>query len=277
MKTGLLLAALTALFLLIGDVAGGRNGMVMAFGLAVLMNFGAYWFSDKIVLAMYRAQPIQESDSTRLFSIVRRAATSAHLPMPKVYVIPTETPNAFATGRNPQHAAVAATEGILKVLNDDELEGVMAHELTHVKNRDTLISSVVATIAGAISMLANMAMWAGIFGGGRDRNRGNGIGLLVMAIVAPLAAVLIQTAISRAREFMADEGGAKISRKPLALAGALRKLQNANLRVPMQANPSTAHLFIVNPLSGGSMLSLFSTHPPVEQRIARLQEMATRI
>jgi heat shock protein HtpX len=195
--------------------------------------------------------------------------------MPKVYTIPTDTPNAFATGRNPQHAAVAATEGIMKMLNDDELEGVMAHELAHVKHRDTLISSVVATIAGAISMLANMAMWAGMFGGSRDRDsRGNGLGLLVMAIVAPLAALLIQTAVSRSREFMADEEGAKISRKPLGLASALRKLQTANLRVPMQANPSTAHMFIVSPLSGGSMLSLFSTHPPTEQRVARLQELA---
>src|SRR3990172_327946 len=277
LKTTLLLTALTVLFLFIGQMLGGNNGMIIALIFAGIMNLGAYWFSDKIVLKMYGAKQVTEADAPGLVGIVRRGAQSAGLPMPKVYVIPSATPNAFATGRNPQHAAVAATEGILRVLSEDELEGVMAHELTHVKNRDTLISSVVATIAGAISMLANMAMWAGMFGGGRGRDRGNGIGLLVMAIVAPLAAVLIQTAISRAREFMADEGGAKISRKPLALASALRKLQNANLRVPMQANPSTAHMFIVNPLSGGSMLSLFSTHPPTEERIARLQELAQRI
>ncbi len=276
LKTTLLLTLLTVLFIIIGKLLGGNSGMIIALVFAALMNLTAYWFSDKIVLKMYGAQAVTEAEDPRLVGIVRRGAQSAGLPMPKVYIIPSATPNAFATGRNPQHAAVAATEGILRILNDDELEGVMAHELAHVKNRDTLISSVVATIAGAISMLANMAMWAGMFGG-RDRDRGNGLGLLVMAIVAPLAAVLIQTAISRAREFMADQGGAKISRKPLALASALRKLQNANLRVPMQANPSTAHMFIVSPLSGGSMLSLFSTHPPVEQRIARLQEMATRI
>lgn len=277
LKTTLLLTALTVLFLFIGQLLGGNNGMIIALVFAAIMNMGAYWFSDKIVLKMYGAKEVAEGENPRLVGIVRRGAQSAGLPMPKVYLIPRDTPNAFATGRNPGHAAVAATEGILRILNEDELEGVMAHELTHVKNRDTLISSVVATIAGAISMLANMAMWAGIFGGGRGRDRGNGIGLLVMAIVAPLAAVLIQTAISRAREFMADAGGAKISRKPLALASALRKLQNANLRVPMQANPSTAHMFIVNPLSGGSMLSLFSTHPPTEERIARLQELAQRI
>ncbi len=277
LKTTLLLTLLTVLFIFIGNLLGGNSGMIIALVFAALMNLTAYWFSDKIVLKMYGAQPVTEAEAPRLVGVVRRGAQSAGLPMPKVYIIPSATPNAFATGRNPQHAAVAATEGILQILNEDELEGVMAHELTHVKHRDTLISSVVATIAGAISMLANMAIWAGMFGGGRDRERGNGLGLLVMAIVAPLAAVLIQTAISRAREFMADEGGAKISRKPLALASALRKLHSANLRVPMQANPSTAHMFIVSPLSGGSMLSLFSTHPPMEQSIARLQEMATRI
>jgi heat shock protein HtpX len=274
LKTTMLLVALTVLFLFIGQMLGGNSGMVIALVFAGIMNLGAYWFSDKIVLAMYRAKRVTEAEAPRLVGIVRRGSQSAGLPMPKVYVIPTDTPNAFATGRNPSHAAVAATEGILKMLNDDELEGVMAHELSHVKHRDTLISSVVATFAGAISMLANMAMWAGMFGG-RDRDsRGNGIGLLVMAIVAPLAALLIQTAVSRSREFLADAGGAKISRKPLALASALKKLQTANLRIPMQANPSTAHMFIVSPLSGGSMLSLFSTHPPTEQRVARLQELA---
>ena len=274
LKTTMLLVALTVLFLFIGQMLGGNSGMMIALVFAAIMNLGAYWFSDRIVLKMYRAKQVTEADAPRLVGVVRRGAQAAGLPMPKVYTIPTDTPNAFATGRNPQHAAVAATEGIMKMLNDDELEGVMAHELSHVKHRDTLISSVVATIAGAISMLANMAMWAGMFGGrGRD-SRGNGLGHLVMAIVAPLAALLIQTAVSRAREFMADAGGAKISRKPLALASALRKLQTANLRIPMQANPSTAHMFIVSPLSGGSMLSLFSTHPPTEQRVARLQELA---
>lgn len=279
LKTTLLLTALTVLFLFIGQMLGGNNGMIIALIFAGIMNLGAFWFSDKIVLKMYGAKQVTEADAPRLVGIVRSGAQSAGLPMPKVYLIPRDTPNAFATGRNPGHAAVAATEGILRILNEDELEGVMAHELAHVKNRDTLISSVVATIAGAISMLANMAMWATIFGGGgRGRDsRGGALGLLVMAIVAPLAALLIQTAISRSREFMADAGGAKISRKPLALASALRKLQNANLRIPMQANPSTAHLFIVNPLSGGSMLSLFSTHPPTEERIARLQKLAQRI
>lgn len=277
LKTTLLLTLLTVLFIFIGNLLGGNSGMIFALVFAALLNLTAYWFSDKIVLKMYRAQAVTEAEAPRLVGVVRRGAQSAGLPMPKVYIIPNATPNAFATGRNPQHAAVAATEGILQMLNDDELEGVMAHELTHVKHRDTLISSVVATIAGAISMLANMAMWAGMFGGGRDRERGNGLGLLVMAIVAPLAAVLIQTAISRGREFMADEGGAKISRKPLALASALRKLHSANQRIPMQANPSTAHMFVVSPLSGGSMLSLFSTHPPMEQRIARLQELSTQI
>jgi heat shock protein HtpX len=279
LKTTLLLTLLTVLFLIIGQVIGGNNGMVIALVFAAIINMGSYWFSDKIVLRMYRAKEVTEADNSRLVGIVRRGTQSAGLPMPRVFMIPSATPNAFATGRNPQHAAVAATEGILKMLNDDELEGVMAHELAHVKNRDILISSVVATVAGAISMLAYMAQWAAIFGGfSRDRgSRGGALGLLIMAIVAPLAAALIRAAISRSREFQADATGAKISRKPLALASALRKLQNGNARIPMQANPATAHMFIMNPLSGGSMLSLFSTHPPAQERISRLQELARQL
>lgn len=276
-KTATLLIALTLLLILIGGLIGGKSGMIFALFLAGVMNFTSYWFSDKIVLRIYRAQKIDEGDNPRLYRIVRATSQKARLPMPKVYIIPTNTPNAFATGRNPNHAAVAATYGILKILNDDELEGVISHELTHIKNRDILTASVVATIAGAISMLAFMARWTAIFGGyGRDNNRGGGLGLLVAAIVAPIAAMLIQLAISRSREYAADEGSAKISHKPLALAQALKKLQYANKRIPLEANPSTAHLFIVNPLRGGGLTSLFSTHPPVEERITRLRNLARR-
>lgn len=276
-KTATLLIALTLLLILVGGLIGGKSGMIFALFLAGVMNFTSYWFSDKIVLRIYRAQKIDEGDNPRLYRIVRATSQKARLPMPKVYIIPTNTPNAFATGRSPNHAAVAATYGILKILNDDELEGVISHELTHIKNRDILTASVVATIAGAISMLAFMARWAAIFGGyGRDNNRGGGLGLLVAAIVAPISAMLIQLAISRSREYAADEGSAKISHKPLALAQALKKLQYANKRIPLEANPSTAHLFIVNPLRGGGLTSLFSTHPPVEERIARLRNLAKR-
>lgn len=276
-KTATLLIALTLLLILVGGLIGGKSGMIFALFLAGVMNFTSYWFSDKIVLRIYRAQKIDEGDNPRLYRIVRATSQKARLPMPKVYIIPTNTPNAFATGRSPNHAAVAATYGILKILNDDELEGVISHELTHIKNRDILTASVVATIAGAISMLAFMARWTAIFGGyGRDNNRGGGLGLLVAAIVAPIAAMLIQLAISRSREYAADEGSAKISHKPLALAQALKKLQYANKRIPLEANPSTAHLFIVNPLRGGGLTSLFSTHPPVEERIARLRNLAKR-
>jgi len=275
LKTAFFLTLLTLLLIFIGRILGGNSGMIIALVFAAIFNLGSYWFSDKIVLRMYRAQKIEESDNPGLYRLVRRIASQAGLPMPKVYIIPTDSPNAFATGRNPEHSAVAVTSGILRILNEEELEGVISHEMSHVKNRDILISSVVATVAGAISMLAQMAQFAAIFGGGRDEeNRGGGLGLLFMAIVAPIAALLIQLAISRSREYQADESGAKISHKPLALAGALKKLSYASQRVPMQANPSTAHLFIVNPLTGGGLTSLFSTHPPLEQRISRLESLA---
>lgn len=280
LKTAFLLTLLTLLFLFIGQLLGGNQGMIVAFIFAAIMNLGTYWFSDKIVLAMYRAQQVDEGTSRRLFSIVRRAATAAHLPMPKVYIIPSHTPNAFATGRNPRHSAVAVTQGIMKILDEDELEGVISHEMAHIKNRDILTGSIVATLAGAISMLAFMARFAAIFGGygGRDnQGRGGGLGLLIMAIVAPLAALLIQMAISRSREYAADSTAAKNSHKPMALANALRKLESAARRIPLDAKPSTAHLFIVNPLSGKGMASLFSTHPPIEERVARLQKMAKGI
>jgi len=280
LKTAFLLTLLTLLFVFIGQLLGGNQGMVVAFIFAAIMNLGTYWFSDKIVLAMYRAQQVDEGTSRRLFSIVRRAATAAHLPMPKVYIIPSQTPNAFATGRNPRHSAVAVTQGILKILDEGELEGVISHEMAHIRNRDILTGSIVATLAGAISVLAFMARFAAIFGGygGRDsQGRGGGLGLLIMAIVAPLAALLIQMAISRSREYAADSTAAKNSHKPLSLANALRKLETAARRIPLDAKPSTAHLFIVNPLSGKGMASLFSTHPPITERVARLQKMAKGI
>ena len=280
LKTAFLLTLMTLLFIFIGQMLGGNQGMVVAFIFAAIMNLGTYWFSDKIVLGMYRAQRVEEAGNPRLHDTVRRAATAAHLPMPKVYIIPTQTPNAFATGRNPKHAAVAVTQGILKMLDEDELEGVISHEMAHIRNRDILTGSIVATLAGAISMLAFMARFAAIFGGygGRDsQGRGGGLGLLIMAIVAPLAALLIQMAISRSREYAADRTAAKNSHKPLALANALRKLEHASRRIPLPAKPSTAHLFIVNPLSGKGLASLFSTHPPIEERVAKLQQMARGI
>jgi heat shock protein HtpX len=275
-KTVILLGALTGLLMLIGGWFGGQNGVVIAFFFAVIMNFGSYWFSDKIVLRMYRAKAVSESEAPELHAMVRNLALRASMPMPRVYIIPEETPNAFATGRNEQHAVVAVTEGILRILGRDELEGVLAHELTHIRNRDILVGSIAATLAGAIVMLANMAQWAAMFGGfGRDDDEGgnNIVGLIVMAILAPIAATLIQMAISRSREYLADEGGAKISGKPYGLAGALEKLSRASRAIPMNANPSTAHMFIVNPLSGRSLMNLFSTHPPIEERIARLRSM----
>ncbi len=281
MKTLMLLTALTVLFVAIGYLIGGQGGMVVAFGLAVVMNFISYWFSDKIVLSMYRAQKVEQADAPRLYAMVERLATQAGLPTPRVYIIPDATPNAFATGRNPANGVVAFTQGILDLLNEDELEGVAAHELAHIKNRDILTQTIAATIAGAIGMLASMAKWGAIFGGmgGRDNREGGGgmIGLLVMAIVAPIAAMFVQMAISRAREYAADETGAQISAKPLALASALRKLHAGNQRRPMEANPATAHMFIVNPLTGRSMMNLFSTHPPVEERIALLEAMVYKV
>ena len=270
MKTVVLLGALSGMLLLIGDLAGGQQGMVVAFGFAALMNLGSYWFSDKIVLRMYRAQEVGPSHP--LYQMTQRLSIQAGLPMPKVYVIPDASPNAFATGRNPQHAAVAATEGIMQALAPHELEGVIAHELAHVKHRDILISSVAATIAAAIMMAARMAMYAGMFAGGRDDREGNSnpIALLAMAILAPLAAGLIQAAISRSREFAADAGAAAITRNPRALADALRKIDAIAHNRPLDANPATAHMFIIKPFSGGGLTSLFSTHPPTEARVAAL-------
>jgi heat shock protein HtpX len=280
-RTTILLAALTALVVWIGQMFGGTNGAVLALVIAGAMNFFSYWFSDKIVLRMYGAQEITQSDDPELFSIVRELTVRDGLPMPRVYIIPEETPNAFATGRNPEHAAVAVTQGIRRILDRRELAGVLGHELSHVKHRDILISSIAATLAGAISYLAQMAQWAAIFGGGsRDREEGgsNIFGLLFMMIVAPIAAMLIQMAVSRSREYSADEGGAKVSGDPLALASALRKLQMGAQNIPLQVSDatanSTAHMFIVNPLSGGGIANLFSTHPPMEERIARLEAMA---
>jgi len=277
-KTALLLAVLTAMLVVLGGAIGGRQGMVVAFFFAVVMNLASYWFSDKIVLAMYGAQPISEAQAPRLYAIVRRLALRAQIPLPPVYMIPTDTPNAFATGRSPEHAAVAVTEGIMRILSDDELEGVLAHELSHVKNHDILISTIAATLAGAITMLAHMAQWAAIFGGGRsdDEERGgNPVGLILMAVLAPIAAMLVQLAVSRAREYQADATGAQLAGRPWGLASALEKLEVAQQVTPMQANPATAHLFIVNPLSGRTLMNLFSTHPPLEERIARLRAMAS--
>lgn len=269
-KTFLLMGALTALALLIGDAVGGRQGMAVAFGIAAVMNFGSYWFSDKIVLAMYRAQEVDESQAPGLFRIVRTLAADAGLPMPKVYTIPAEQPNAFATGRNPSHAAVAVTEGIMRLLNDEELKGVLAHELSHVKHRDVLIGTIAATMAGAIMMLSRFALF---FGGRDDEEGGSPIAALIAFIVGPIAALLIQMAISRSREYGADAGGAEMSGKPHALASALRKLQRGAEVVPMACNPATSHLFIVNPLSAAGIAGLFSTHPPIEERVARLERM----
>lgn len=273
-KTAVLLGALTGLVVVFGNYFAGQQGMVIAFAFALLMNFGAYWFSDRIVLAMYGAKAVGEAEAPELVAMVRGLAQRARLPMPRVYIIPGPSPNAFATGRSPRHAAVAVTEGILRLMDREELEGVLAHELAHVRNRDTLISTIAATLAGVIMMLAHMARWAAFFGGGRDDdNRGGVVGLVFMAVLAPIAAFLIQLAISRAREYLADATAAQITKKPGALASALERLQHAAQRLPLQANPATAHLFIVNPLSGRSFASWFSTHPPVEERVARLRAM----
>src|SRR3972149_7883024 len=277
-KTVGLMVFLTVLLIFVGGAIGGRNGMVFAFVFATLMNFGAYWFSDKLVLRMYRAQPVSDVQAPELHAIVRNLVQKAGMPMPKVYIIPSATPNAFATGRNQEHAVVAVTEGIMKILNRDELAGVIAHELAHIRHRDMLTGTIVATLAGAISMLAQMAQWAMIFGGGRrdnDDEGGSPIAALVMMIVAPIAAMIVQMAISRTREFEADKGGAQIAGHPSGLANALLKLEKGAQIVPMHdAKPATAHMFIVNPLTGGGLLKLFSTHPPIAERVARLNEMA---
>jgi heat shock protein HtpX len=272
-KTAFLLTALTLLLMFIGRAFGGQNGMILAFALAAVMNFVSYFFSDKIALAMYRAQPVTREELPRAYAAVERLTQKIGIPMPKIYVIPTESPNAFATGRNPQHASVAVTHGILGLLTDEELEGVLAHELGHVNNRDILISSVAATLAGAITMLSHMGRFAMIFGGyGRgDRdNRGGGLSALFMLIVAPIAAALIQLAVSRSREYQADATGAHFTGNPYALASALQKLDTYARQKPMLATPSTAHLFIIQPFMGMNFGSLFSTHPPIAKRIERL-------
>jgi heat shock protein HtpX len=281
-KTTFFLSLLTILLVIMGGAVGGQGGMIVAFLMAGVMNFGSYWFSDKIVLRMYNAREVTREVHPSFYGMIERLSGRAGLPMPKVYIIPDDSPNAFATGRNPDHAAVAATEGILRILTTDELEGVMAHELAHVKNRDILISTIAATFAGAISMIGSMLQWGAMFGAGRgDDEDGGGIGGMVgslaMAIIAPIAAMLIQMAVSRSREYLADASGAEICGRPLALAGALDKLHNASQAIPMlEAKPATAHMFIVNPLTGGGLASLFSTHPPMEERIARLKAMANR-
>ena len=275
-KTIVLMVGLTVLLIFVGGALAGRQGIIIAFIFAMAMNLFSYWFSDKIVLRMYAAREVTEAESPMLWGVTHDLALKMNMPMPKVYVIPSDASNAFATGRNPNHAAVAATEGILRLLTREELEGVMAHELGHVRNRDILIGTIAAMIAGAISMIANMAQWAMIFGGGRrDDEEGPGglIGMIAMVIIAPIAAGLIQMAISRSREYEADATGARICGNPLWLANALRKLHAGSQRVPLNANPATAHMFIVNPLRGGGIVNLFSTHPPIEDRIARLESM----
>ncbi|NBC17116.1 MAG: zinc metalloprotease HtpX [Bacteroidetes bacterium] len=271
LRTTALMAVLIVLFALVGRAIAGPSGMLIAFGIAVAMNFGSYWFSDKIVLRMYKAKEVTRSQAPELFEMVDRLRQRANLPMPKVYIIPDNQPNAFATGRNPEHAAVAVTNGIVKMLDRDELEGVIAHELAHIQNRDILISSIAAATASAITLLARFGLF---FGGGRDR--GGLIATLLMVFLAPVAAILIQMAISRAREFVADRDGAEICGKPQALASALQRLQHGAERQPMDANPSTAHMFIVNPFAGGmgGLRNLFSTHPPTEERVERLMQMA---
>jgi heat shock protein HtpX len=274
LKTTILMALMTVLLVFIGGMIGGRSGAVIAFAVAAVMNFVAYWSSDKIALARYRAKEVTREQAPRIYEMVERLAVRGQLPMPRVYIIPSPTPNAFATGRDPQHAAVAVTEGALELLNEHELAGVIGHELSHVKNRDILISSIAATLAGAITMLAMWARFAAIFGGGQGSDRrGGGLELLVMAIVAPIAAMLIQMGISRSREFMADAGGARFAGDPSGLANALVKLDEWATRRPMNASPNSAHMFIVNPLRGGGVAKLFSTHPPTEERVKKLREM----
>jgi len=276
MKTAFLMALMMIIMIIVGDFLGGQSGMMIAFIISLALNFGSYWFSDKIVLAMYKAKRVEQNDNPDLFNLVERLSSSAGLPMPKVYIIDNATPNAFATGRNPANGAVAVTTGILRILSMEELSGVLAHELAHIKNRDILIGTIAAAFAGTITFIARMAGWAAMFGGNRDDDRDSSpIVSLVLMIVAPIAAMLIQMAISRSREYAADSGGASISGNALSLASALKKLSLSNERIPMtDAGPATAHMFIVNPLSGGMIKSLFSTHPPMEERIKRLEEIA---
>ena len=271
-KTAFLLTALTLLLMFIGRIFGGQNGMLLALIIAAVFNFVSYFFSDKLALAIYRAQPVTREELPRAYQIVERLTQRVGLPMPKIYVIPTESPNAFATGRNPNHASVAVTHGILGLLNDEELEGVLAHELGHVRNRDILISSIAATLGGAITYLADIARWGMNFGGyeRNENNRGGGLSAIFMLFLAPLAAMLIQLAVSRSREYQADETGAHLTGNPYALASALTKLDAYSKRVPLTATPSTAHLFIIQPFLGMSFASLFSTHPPTAKRIERL-------
>jgi heat shock protein HtpX len=279
LRTTILLAVMTALILWIGQILGGRQGMIIALLLAAGMNFFSYWYSDRIVLKMYHAQEVDRSQAPELYEIVQTLSSKAGLPMPKLFVVPSETPNAFATGRNPEHAVVAVTQGLLKIMDRDEVSGVLAHELSHVKNRDILIGSIAATMAGAIMVLASMARWSAIFGwGGRSDDEGGGgaIGLIAMSILAPLAAMIIQMAISRSREYLADSSGSQLAGNSEGLARALEKLGGYSKKLPMHANPSTAHMFTVNPLSGRSLMSLFSTHPPLEERIARLRGYPAR-
>jgi heat shock protein HtpX len=278
LKTVGLMTFLVVLFVAVGGALGGRGGMVMALMFATIMNVGMYWFSDKIVLRMYKAQPVTEAEAPELYAIVHTLVQKAGMPMPTVYIIPDETPNAFATGRNPEHAVVAVTQGIMRILSREELAGVIAHELAHIKHRDMLTGTMVATIAGAISMLAQMAQWSMIFGGGNrsdDDEGGSPIVAIVMMIVAPIAAMIVQMAISRSREFEADRGGAGIAGSPSGLSNALLKLEKGSQMIPMtDAKPATAHMFIVNPLTGGGLMKLFSTHPPIEERVQRLNELA---
>jgi len=274
-KTVGLLTFMTVLLIFVGGAVGGKGGMIIAFMMALVMNFVSYWFSDKIVLSMYGAKPVTESEAPELHSMVRRLSQRAGIPMPKLYIMESETPNAFATGRDPEHGVVAVTTGIMRLLGQDEVEGVIAHELAHIKHRDILIGTIVATIAGAISMIAQMAHWAMLFGGGRrdDDEGGSPVVALVMMIVAPIAAMLVQMAISRTREYEADRGGVAIAGNPYGLANALLKLERGAQVIPMEnAKPATAHMFIVNPLTGGGIMSLFSTHPPIAERVKRLKE-----
>ncbi len=277
LKTVFLLVILTVFFVFIGGLIGGRNGAIIAFGFALVMNFFTYWFSSSIVLRMYKAQPVTETEAPQLYGMVRKLATAAGLPMPKVCIIPNPTPNAFATGRNPAHGVVAVTTGIMHMLTPEELEGVIAHELSHIKGRDILIGTIAATVAGAVMMLADFARFGAIFGGGRDSEEGGGAGnvvvMLIIAILAPIAAMIVQMAVSRTREYEADAGAARLTKQPMALAGALQKISYGVEHMPMDAKPATAHMFIMNPLSGKKVMNLFSTHPAVEDRIQKLKEM----